>query len=144
MLLKLWGPLQHVITQSGITQAAPHATVLPEARQMLAQAARERPLANADFGKPFDTTAPAALPLGAEPLLPVAIDIGPGADGKGLNLRAREQDGRQLGLQLSDDLAVALMRLIDRALAEADWGHAPTAPPAEPEAPAPAVPRVLN
>jgi hypothetical protein len=133
MLLGLWAPLQRLITHAGVAGASPHAVVLPEAREMLAQAARERPLAGASFAQPFDPT-PLSLPLGPEPLLPTAIDLGPGARGQGIHLRAREPSGRQFTLQLTDDLAIALLRLLEQALTDADWGIA-TAPVQVPEAP---------
>lgn len=148
MLRQLWPPLQRLVAEAGVAQVVsrgtapgqPPPTVLPEAREMLAQVARERPLPQADFRQPFDTR-PAEQPLGAEPLLPEQIDLGPGTDGRGLALRLREPANRQLALQLSDDLATALLRLIEAALREADWG---VLPPATPAAAAPAGPVVLN
>lgn len=146
MLRNLWPPLTRLVTQAGISQVAPHAVVLPEAQAMMAQAARERPLPHADFSKPFDAT-PAAMPQGREPLLPTEIDLGPGPTGAGLALAAREPGGRRLALQLTADLATGLHRLLEQALAEADWGLvlAPAAPAAAgtPDTP-PTPPRVLN
>ena len=121
MLRQLWPHLQRLVTQASVLRLAPNATVLSEARDMLVQAARSRNLPNTDFATPFDAKA-TALPLGALPLLPVAIDLGPGADGKGMVLAAREADGRNIRLALSDDLATGLMRLLEQALVAADWG----------------------
>lgn len=127
MVQRLWPPFQQLVTTAGIaTQVAPTTTVLPEAREMLAQAARERPLPSADFKTPFNPQ-PAAEPLGAEPLLPTTIDLGHGDGGKGLAIRVREANGRSLELRLNDDLATALMRLLDKAMAASEWGLA--APP---------------
>ncbi len=126
MLRKLWPPLHRLVTQAGISQVAPHAVVLPEAQAMMAQAARERPLPQADFSKPFDAT-PAAMPQGPEPLLPTEIDLGPGPTGAGLALAAREPGGRRLALQLTADLATGLQRLLEQALVDADWGFGPAA-----------------
>ncbi len=138
MLRLLWPPLQKIVTQAGVAQVVPHATVLPEAQAMMAQAARDRPLASARFNEPFDSNA-VAQPLGPEPLLPEAIDLGPGTDGKGLQLQLRETGGRRMALKLNDDLATALLRLLEQALKEADWGWgAPmeaAADPAQPSAP---------
>ena len=149
MLRQLWPPLSHLVTSAGMAQVAPNATVLPEARAMMAQVARARPLAHANFSTPFDAK-PVAQPLGPEPLLPTAIDLGPGADAKGLRITVREPGGRHMTLQLSNDLATALMRLLEQALAEADWGLGPTGatapsgiPGAEPPAP-PTPPTLLN
>ena len=149
MLRQLWPPLRHLVTSAGMAQVAPNATVLPEAREMMAQVARARPLAHANFSTPFDAK-PVAQPLGPEPLLPTAIDLGPGADAKGLRITVREPAGRHMTLALSADLATALMRLLEQALAEADWGlgsavaTAPSGiPGAEPPAP-PTPPTLLN
>ena len=102
---------------------------------MLAQPARDRPLPTARFNEPFDQKA-VAQPLGPEPLLPEAIDLGPGADGKGLQLQLREAGGRRMALKLNDDLATALLRLLEQALKEADWGlPQAAASPAEPALP---------
>ena len=121
MLRQLWPHLLRLVTNASVLRLAPHATVLPEARDMLAQAARTRKLPNTDFATPFDAKA-TALPLGQLPLLPVAIDLGPGPEGKGLALSAREADGRNIHLTLTDDLATGLMRLLEQALATTDWG----------------------
>ncbi|OYU95875.1 MAG: hypothetical protein CFE45_19445 [Burkholderiales bacterium PBB5] len=141
-LLKMaWPHFSRMVVQVGLAQVLPGATpasVLPEARDMLAQAVRERPLANARFNEPFKLDV-VAQPLGQEPLLPEAIDLGPGAEGRGLNNRLRDGAGRSIALQLNDDLATALMRLLDQALAESDWGLQST-PPAD----LPVQPRVLN
>ena len=73
----------------------------------------------------------------------MAFDIGPGQQGKGVRLAARETDGRNITLELSEDLATGLMRLLEQALVEADWGFPePNAAPAEPASASP--PIVLN
>ena len=141
MLKQLWPPLANLVTTAAVAQVAPSATVLPEAREMLAQAARSRPLPGTDFAKPFDPK-PVAQPLGAEPLLPTEIDLGPGANGQGLRITAREQAGRQMSLQLSNDLATALLRLVEQALVEADWGFGAANPAAQAAEPPP--PSALN
>lgn len=136
MVQRLWPPFQQLVTSVGIaTQVAPTTMVLPEAREMLAQVARERPLPTADFKTPFNPQ-PAAEPLGAEPLLPTTIDLGHGEHGKGLAIRVRETNGRSLELRLNDDLSTALMRLLDKALQASEWGlTVPATALAAPEAP---------
>jgi len=134
----LWPPLTKLVTQAGIVQTLPNATVLPEAQAMLAQAVRDRPLPGASFAEPFDTRV-TAQPLGAEPLLPEAIDLGPGDKGQGLKLQLREAGGRRLAMQLSADLSTALMRLMEQALAAADWGLVVAPAAAEPDAGKPGV-----
>ena len=124
MLGLLWPPLHRLVTQAGVALVAPNTTPaswMPEAQAMLAQAARERPLATARFNEPFEVKA-VSEPLGPEPLLPEAIDLAPVTDGKGLQLQVREAGGRRITLKLDDDLATALLRLLEQALGEADWG----------------------
>lgn len=142
MLRQLWPHLNRVVTLASMARVAPNAIALPEAQAMMAQAARNRTLPNTDFATPFDPK-PAALPLGPEPLLPMAFDIGPGQQGKGVRLAAREPEGRNITLELSEDLATGLMRLLEQALVEADWGFLESpAAPAEPASASP--PIVLN
>ena len=127
MLRLVWPHLARLVTQAGLAQELPNVHVLPEAQPMLAQAMRERPLRGASFDQPFEQQA-TARPLGESPLLPEAIDLGPGLDGRGLRLQLRElldpnaPNGRRLAVQLNADLATALQRLIEQALAGADWG----------------------
>jgi hypothetical protein len=136
MVRLLWPPLSKLVTHAGIAQALPHATVLPEAQAMLAQAVRDRPLPGASFAEPFDQRA-TAQPLGTEPLLPEAIDLGPGDKGQGLKLQLREVGGRRLAMQLSADLATALLRLMEQSLAAADWGLVIAPAAADSDAPRP-------
>lgn len=144
MVKAMWSPFQQLVTQAGIQQVLPHASpanMLPEARDMLAQQARDRPLPSADFSQPFNVEG-ASRPLGDQPMLPVAADLGPSAKGRGLMMRLREGPGRSLELQVSPDLATALSRLLEQGVAAADWGLAiaPLRAPAAPETPPP----VLN
>ena len=144
MLRQLWPHLNRVTTMSGITRMAPNAIASPEAREMMAQAARSRPLQNANFETAFDSQA-ASLPLGPEPLLPEAYDIGPGKGGQGVHLAARESNGRNMTLELSDELAIGLLRLLEQALIEADWGILDVPPAAEAGAiSTPVAPVLLN
>ena len=136
MLRLLWPPLQEQVTRRAIAHLMPHATVMPEAREMLGQAARDRPLQTAQFNTPFDSTS-VARPLGLEPLLPAGFKLGPGAQNGALLLELNEGSGRSMTLQLSDDLSTALLRLLDQALKDADWGLGPVAVPAAAETPRP-------
>ena len=143
MLLLIWPPLTQLVTQRAVAQVLPHATVLPEAQAMLAQAALDRPLPGTSFTEPFIAQAQTE-PLGPEPLLPEAVDLGPGDGGQGLKLQLREPGGRRLAMQLSDDLSTGLLRLLEQALAGADWGGPFSAAAAAPPATGPAPPRTLN
>ncbi len=129
MLSKIWRPFQNLVGQSSLAHTPTAASMLPEAHEMLAQTARARPLPGADFNAPFNPQA-TALPLGPEPLLPVAADMGPRADGPGMTLRLRDDQGRSLAVQLTGDMCTALSRLLDKALSDADWGLAAVVPAA--------------
>jgi hypothetical protein len=119
MLSRLYAPFRHVVTLANVAQTTPRAMAVPEAREMLEQAALDRPLANADFGKPF-LSADASYPLGPEPLLPDSVDLRPGQGGQTL-LVFREPRGRRIEVTLSHELSAALLRLVDSALAAAQW-----------------------
>lgn len=135
MVGRLWPPFLSLVTRGGVAKVAPNATPVPEARAMLEQAARERPLPAADFKAPFEREA-ASRPLGPEPLLPTTIDLTADPQGHGFSMNLREDGGRSLRMHLGADLATALMRLLQQALKTADWGVAPAAAaaamPAEP------------
>jgi len=142
MFSQIWRPFQNLVGQSSLAQMPKSASLVPEAHEMLAQTARARPLPGADFKAPFNPQA-TAQPLGPEPMLPIAADIGPRADGPGMALRLRDEQGRSLSVQLTGDMCTALSRLLEKALVDADWGLSVTAPPAA--APAePQAPRLLN
>jgi hypothetical protein len=127
MLQRLYPPFRHAVAQASMARATPQALPVPEARQMLEQAALQRSLQGADFAQPF-ASADASHPLGPEPLLPDAADLRPGADGQ-LVLAVRETRGRRIEMALNADLAAALLRLLDSALVAADWGLPATAAP---------------
>lgn len=142
MVARLWPPFLEAVATAPVARHSPRATVSPEAREMLSQVARERPLPQADFETPFEMR-PVAEPLGAAPLLPAAMNLARDPGG-GVLLRMREARGRHLELRLGDDLAAALLRLLEKALAASEWGLGP-APGGEPAAmDTPAPPRVLN
>lgn len=136
MLQRLYPPFRQAVAQASVSRATPQALPVPEARQMLEQAALQRTLQGADFAQPFSST-DASHPLGPEPLLPDAADLRPGADGQ-LTLAVRESRGRRIEMALNAELATALLRLLDSALVTAEWGlpvaeapasAAPTGPP---------------
>lgn len=120
MLSRLYPPFRQAVAQLSMAQTAPQALPVPEARQMLEDAALQRALQGADFQQAF-SAADASYPLGPEPLLPDAADLRPGAPGQ-LTLVVRETRGRRVEVTLSTELATALLRLIDQALLPAEWG----------------------
>lgn len=120
MVQRLYPPFRQAVTQASVARATPQALPVPEARQMLEQAALQRPLQGADFAQAF-ASADASHPLGPEPLLPDSADLRPGADGQ-LTLAVREPRGRRIEIALNAELSTALLRLLDSALVAAEWG----------------------
>jgi len=138
LVSRLLPPFRQAVTASSLQTVAPHALPVPEARQMLEQAALQRPLPGTQFNQPFQADEQCRHPLGTEPLLADAGELrqGPGAE---LHLVLQETRGRQIDLGLTAELAIALLRLMDGALQAADWALVPHAPqpPADTEEPAP-------
>ena len=119
MVARLLPPFRQAVVQAGVQTLLPHALPVPEARQMLEQAALQRPLPGTQFNQPFVADENTRHPLGTEPLLPDAADLRSGAE---LHLVLRETRGRQLDIGLPPELATALLRLMESALQAADWG----------------------
>jgi hypothetical protein len=141
MVMRLWPHFRQAVVHLALARSAPGSMAVPEARDMLAEAAREKALEKADFKTPFDASA-GRHALGPEPMLPVAVDLGHDAKGA-LVFSVRDGHGRQLSLNLGEDLANGLMKLVESALAAADWGLTVGASTAPAPADAP-VSRVLN
>jgi hypothetical protein len=120
MVIRLWPHFRGMLSGLAVTRSAPSAMAVPEARDMLADAARERALQSADFKTEFDASA-AKQPLGPEPMLPAAIDLRP-AKGQAVVLVIRDADGRSLELAFGEDLAHGLSRLVESALVASEWG----------------------
>lgn len=141
MMLRLWAPLADIVTKLQIAQASPQAHVMPEARAMVAQAARERTLAVADFKTPFVPTV-REQPLGDEPLLVFEAQL-TRLPGEQLRVVLLDEQRKSMALQLNAQLVTGLHQLLQQALRQADWGLAlDPAPAAEPAAAL--APRVLN
>ncbi len=121
MVARLLPPFRQAVVQAGVQTLLPHALPVPEARQMLEQAALQRPLPGTQFNQAFVADEHSRHPLGTEPLLPDAADLRPVA-GAELHLVLRETRGRQLDIGLTPELATAMLRLLDQALEAADWG----------------------
>jgi hypothetical protein len=136
-------PLRKTLASVGVAAAMPQALPVPEARQMLEDAVLQRPLPGADFAQPFADQG-ASHPLGQEPLLPANANLTPRAGGV-LTLAVADAQGRQVELNLPHDMATALLRLVEGALAQAEWnlgaGPAPGTVMVQGEA---APPRLLN
>ncbi len=143
LCVRLWPPLDSMVTKLGIAQevakASPGATVMPEAVNMLAEAARERVLRQTDFASPFQPEAKAKL-LGPDPMLVVAVELTPLAAGH-LQLAVTDSAQRRVQLRLTEQLATAVRELMGKALQQSGWGVIPeTSAPPDPAA----ATRVLN
>jgi hypothetical protein len=140
MVQRLLPPFQQIGTRLSLSKARPDSLLLPEARAMLADAVRSRPLPNADFSQRFSTDN-SRQPMGPEPLLAAEVELQADTQ-RGLRMHVREAQGRQITLQFNEELHAALSRLFEQALATADWGLALPAEPAGSDGPAP--PPLLN
>ncbi len=122
---------------SGASAGAPAATrtLMPEAAEMLHQAARAQMLERTDFSKPFDMAAAAQQPLGPQPLLATAVQLA-GADEGALRLSILDARQRRVQLALTPPLAIAVLELMTSALRTAEWDLTlGEAAPQTPEAP---------
>jgi hypothetical protein len=137
LMLRAWPHLQSMVADVAIAKVAKASTVLPEAKAMLAETMQAQALKGADFATPF-AEAKREQPLGTEPMLVVEIKLTPLA-GKGVRLAFLDAERRHLTLDLTEQLAVALLKLLDAALRRAEWGLPMDTP--EPQAEGP---RVLN
>jgi hypothetical protein len=141
MVVRLWPHFRGMVSGLAVSRTAPSALAVPEARDMLADAARERALKAADFKTAFNASA-ATQPLGPEPVLPIAIDLRP-APGQAVVLVIRDNHGRSLELAFGEDLAHGLLKLVESALAGSEWGLG-TPAAAQPAEPGTLAARVLN
>lgn len=91
----------------------------PEARKALLGMEHEKALAQADFATPYKEEA-ASHPLGTEPILVARMNHGRSPDGQNvLTLLPREGQGLNLGLDYK--LLHGITKLIQEAVAKAEW-----------------------
>jgi len=135
MVQRLLPPFLQIGTRLSLAKAHPDSVLLPEARAMLEDAVRSRPLPNADFTQHFSTDS-TRQPMGPEPLLAAEVELQADAQ-RGLRMQVREAQGRHVTLQFNEELHAALSRLFEQALAAADWGLAPLATPTSSNSAAP-------
>lgn len=140
MVQRLLPPFQQIGTHLSLAKAHPDSMLLPEARAMLEETVRNRPLPNADFTQHFSTDN-TRQPLGPEPLLAAEVELQADAQ-RGLRMQVREARGRCITLQFNEELHAALSRLFQQALSAADWGLAPLVAPEASDSAAP--PPLLN
>jgi hypothetical protein len=91
----------------------------PEARKALLGMEHEKALAQADFATPYKEDA-ATHPLGAEPILVSRMSHGRAPDGQNI-LTLLPRDGQGINLGLDFRLLHGITRLVQEAVAKAEW-----------------------
>lgn len=113
---------------SQIAPPSPGAPLPLQRHQLVENFQKEAAVYNGDFQTPFKEE-PAALPLGAEPLLVTELKITPLADGK-LQVEMLEKlqgQSRDLRLVMDPALTQGLLRLLNQALKASGWLDTPAA-----------------
>jgi hypothetical protein len=91
----------------------------PEARDAIVGMQHEQALRQADFAKPFEE-APRAMPLGSEPILVAHMQVN--KDNSGIHvLGLLPQQGQGIHLTLDNTLLHSFCKLVQNAVARADW-----------------------
>ena len=129
-----------------MVRAAPEVVLQsnPQARDALVGMLHEQALSRANFAMPFDEI-PRQMPLGGEPILVARIQTNKDEKGNQI-LGLLPQQGQGIHLTLDNTLLHSFCRLIQNAVANADWDivlELP-APLTQQEAGDPAVPKTLN
>ena len=145
LMVRLWPALDQAVTGISLQGVSRGTTVLPEARQMMSRAMKDRSREGADFASPFDDQG-VTRPLGERPMLVQEVDLAQPAPNT-LSLTLRDSMRRELGIRLEGDLLNNVHTLLEAALRHSEWAG-PAQPPAVAEQPpgtGPATPpRVLN
>lgn len=143
LMIRLWQPLQNTASAAALESLSSGATVMPEAREMMAQTLREKSQRSADFRSPFEEST-RERPLGEAPMLVEGVDLKRQAN-RQVDMTLRDSQQRSITLNLGPELLSNVLTLIERALEKSEWGLIPVKPQASPPAgQAPAPPRVLN
>ena len=104
-----------------------------QTKKMLTEFKKEETLQQSDFKTPYKDQ-PAALPLGAEPLLVTEVNLTPLPSGQ-LQINFQEkvpqaQNPRAFQVALESQLSLGLLHLIETAVSQSQWNIATTAAPA--------------
>jgi hypothetical protein len=160
LTLGLWPMLNRIVAEHVAKQAAvdpasivPTANADDQTKKMLAEFKKEETLQKADFKTPYKD-APAALPLGADPLLVTEVNIAPLPSGQ-LQLNFSEKlpgvtNPRGFQMALESQLIHGFVHLLDKSIALSQWTQAgggaaqPEAAKAADEAAASDKPKYLN
>jgi len=120
MVMRMWPHFRRMLTGISVHAAAPGAMAVPEAQEMLAQAARAKALKTADFQTPFSSD-PVQHPFGTEPMLPLTAKLRATPKGE-LVLSLKDAQERAMELRFGDTMAHGLNRSVEQALQRAEWG----------------------
>ena len=118
--------------------ATPTTSALPMAQRradLLASFQREAEIYQGDFKTPFKEQ-PAALPLGAQPLVITDVKLALQPNGK-IDLQLVEKSDQQvlnITLAMEPKLAQGLLHLLAEALKKSQWQQMPLLPPERPMA----------
>lgn len=123
MTQRLLPALQKLAVELSVSGTSARATVLPEARDMVAQGARQRSRQQADFQTVFND-GEAARPLGESPLLITAaeVKIDRTASPAVVRCTLRDAQQRSVTLKLDETLLYNTLALLETAVRQADWG----------------------
>jgi hypothetical protein len=91
----------------------------PEARDALVGMQHEQALRQANFSKSFEET-PREMPLGSEPILVARMNTNRD-DGGNHVLGLQPQEGKGVNLSLDNTLLHSFCKLVQNAVAKADW-----------------------
>lgn len=150
LMVRLWPALDQAVTTLSLQAVTRGSTVMPEAKQMMSRAAKDRSREGADFQSPFEDQG-VSRPLGDRPMLVQEVDLSHPAPTM-LSLTLRDSARRELALSLEGDLLNNVHTLLEAALRASEWAG-PTGPanPVEPGSPGATgptgqkpPPRVLN
>ena len=119
MALPLVPSFQQSLQTLAAQRQAPGAVATPEARAMLAQAAREQAAKSADYATPFDAST-ARRPWGDALMLPAQAEIVSIPSGQAV-LRLRDPAGGTFEVQMGEELAIGMLNLLEAALKQSDW-----------------------
>ena len=91
----------------------------PQARDALVGMQHEQALSRANFSKPFEE-APREMPLGAEPILVVHLQVSKDGEGNQV-LGLLPQQGQGIHLTLDNTLLHSFCKLVQNAVGKSDW-----------------------
>ena len=131
LMVRLWPALDQAVTTLTLQSVTRGSTVMPEAKQMMSRAAKDRSREGADFQSPFDDQG-VSRPLGERPMLVQEVDLAHPTP-QALSLTLRDSARRELTMRLEGDLLNNVHTLLEAALRASEWAAAPSRTAAEAE-----------